>query len=325
MVSALEVRGVSRGFRTKTGPVHALRDVSFSAGTGEVVGLLGLNGAGKTTLIKIISTLLLPTAGSVHVDGVDVVAGTRRARSRLSVVFGGDRGLYGRLSGRDNARFFGTLAGLGRRRLEKCVTEALDAVSLGQVADRAVDTYSRGMRQRLHLAVGLMTTPALLMLDEPTVGLDPIEAGRLRQAVAELARGVTGPPPCVLLTSHYLKDIEEIADRVIVLQEGRLTHDLPLEKLLGRASCAAVVTLRGRESEPPLPTGAGPSAVRLVDVQRAHGGEWTARYEIARWDPAALRELGRLWPDGEINDVRVEPVGLERVFRDLSDGGGSDR
>ncbi|HEX4815172.1 MAG TPA: ABC transporter ATP-binding protein [Nonomuraea sp.] len=317
-MSALEVRSVSRAFRGRTGTVEALREVSFSARSGEVVGLLGLNGAGKTTLIKVISTLLLPTAGSVHVDGVDVVTRTRQARRRLSVVFGGDQGLYGRLSGRDNARFFGTLSGLDRRRLDRRVAEVISMVALDKVADRPVETYSRGMKQRLHLAIGLMPEPKLLMLDEPTVGLDPIEADRLRGVIGRLA---ADHGPCILLTSHYLRDIEDLADRVAILQEGRLTHDLPLKDLLRQAGSAAVVTVSVRREEPVRPDEhAGRAGVRLMDARPAGDGVWTARYEVAQWDPATLTELAGRWPGGVVTDVRVEPVGLEQVLRDLSEG-----
>lgn len=322
-MNALEVCAVSRGFRTRSGTVEALREVSFSAGGGEVVGLLGLNGAGKTTLIKVISTLLLPTSGSVRVAGIDVATGTRQVRRRLSVVFGGDHGLYGRLSGLDNARFFGTLSGLDRRRLERRAADVIAMVALEKVAERPVETYSRGMKQRLHLAIGLMAAPTLLMLDEPTVGLDPIEADRLRRVIGDLAAGSAGYRPCIVLTSHYLRDIEELAERVVILQEGRLTHDLPLKELLRRASAAAVVTVRVRGEEPVWPGDDGErSGVRLVDARPGEAGSWVARYEVPRWEPATLTELARRWPHGEIADVRVEPVGLERVFHDLSRGAG---
>ncbi|MFG1688590.1 ABC transporter ATP-binding protein [Nonomuraea sp. NPDC049269] len=318
-MSALEVNAVSRTFKTGSGTVEALHEVSFTAEAGEVVGLLGLNGAGKTTLIKVISTLLLPSSGSVRVGGADVVTRTRHVRHLLSVVFGGEQGLYGRLSGRDNARFFGTLSGLDHRRLERRAAEAIAMVALDKVADRPVETYSRGMKQRLHLAIGLMAAPKLLMLDEPTVGLDPIEADRLRRVIGELAAGAAGYRPCILLTSHYLRDIEDLADRVAILQDGRLTHDLPLKELLRQAGAAAAVTVIVRGDEPTWPDdGAGQSGVRLVDSQPAGVGRWTARYEVARWEPATLTELARRWPRGEIADVRVEPVGLEQVFRDLS-------
>jgi ABC-2 type transport system ATP-binding protein len=315
-VSLLDVDAVSRVFRSGKTDVRALDGVTFSAEAGEVVGLLGLNGAGKTTLLKIISTLLLPTTGTVRLAGLDVITQTRRARRELSVVFGGNRGLYGRLSGWDNALFFGTLSGLGGRRLKSRCREALEAVALDAVADRPADTYSSGMRQRLHLAIGLLTTPKLLMLDEPTIGLDAVEADRLRKVVGRLA----AEGPCVLLTSHYLKDIEELAGRVLILQRGSLTHDLPLDTLIRQAGAAAVVTLRGRGVRPEPAGQAETGGVRLLESTATGPDEWSARFEIREWDQHTLAELSHRWPDRTVTDVRVEPVGLEQVFRDLSAG-----
>jgi ABC-2 type transport system ATP-binding protein len=146
---------------TRKETVQALREVDLVVEAGETVGLLGLNGAGKTTMLKVISTLLLPTSGHVRVDGYDVVSQTREARTRLSVVLGGERGFYNRLSGRDNIRFFGLLSGLSRRDARIRGDEALEGVGLGEAAPRPVEAYSKGMRQRLHLAVGLLTTPRL--------------------------------------------------------------------------------------------------------------------------------------------------------------------
>jgi ABC-2 type transport system ATP-binding protein len=317
----LEVRGLCRDYRTRGETVHALRDVTLDMEAGEVVGLLGLNGAGKTTMLKVISTLLLPTAGTVRVDGIDVVERTREARSRLSVVLGGERGFYGRLSGRDNIRFFGVLSGLSRRDAGRRGHEALERVGLGEAADRPVETYSKGMKQRLHLAVGLLTTPRLLMLDEPTVGLDPIEAERVRESISELRGSSVG----VLLTSHYLADIERLAERVVILRRGAVTHDLPLQRLLERAGAVAEVSLAGL-GQPPNATeierAAGRSGVRLLRVESADGAQsrWNLQFEVRDWSPDSLRTLAALWPERQITDVRVQPVSLETVFTELAGG-----
>jgi ABC-2 type transport system ATP-binding protein len=318
-VPVLEVRGLSRDYTTRKETVHALRDVDLVVDEGEIVGLLGLNGAGKTTMLKVISTLLLPTAGTVRVDGFDVVADTREARGRLSVVLGGERGFYNRLSGRDNIRFFGLLSGLSRHDARVKGDEGLERVGLAEAADRPVETYSKGMKQRLHLAVGLLTTPRLLLLDEPTVGLDPLEAQRVRDSIDELR----GTRVAVLLTSHYLGDIERLAERVVILQRGVVTHDLPLERLLERAGAAAEVSLTGLgtpPSETELERAAERSGVRVLGIASLDGSEagWSLRLEVHDWSADSLRTLAALWPDREITDVRVQPVTLETVFSELA-------
>jgi ABC-2 type transport system ATP-binding protein len=313
-VATLEVDGLSRTFGRGHDRVHALRDVGFRIDAGEIVGLLGLNGAGKTTLLKIVSTLLLPTEGTVRVAGHDVARETGAARRALSVVLGGERGLYNRLNAIDNMRFFGALSGLSRRDVDIRVSPSLERVGLGEAARRPVETYSRGMRQRLHLAIGLLATPQLLLLDEPTVGLDPIEAERVRESVAALR----GSGTAVVLTSHHLGDIERAADRILILRRGRLTHDLPLERLLERAGAAAEVSLRGVGQPPAVPDAAA-AGVRVLEVANRNGsGAWELRLEVVEWRRESLRELARVWPEGEVTDVRVRPVSLEHVFSQLA-------
>ena len=315
----LEVEKLSRDYRSGRDVVHALVDVDLTADEGEIVGLLGLNGAGKTTMLKVVSTLLLPTAGAVRVAGFDVVSQTNDARRILSVVLGGERGFYNRLSALDNIHFFATLSGVPRRTVKAKSSEALEQVGLGGAASRPVETFSKGMKQRLHLAIGLMTTPKLLLLDEPTVGLDPIEAERLRGVIA----GLRGTGVAIVLTSHYLGDIERLASRVAILQRGRLTHDLPLEQLLERAGAAAEVAIRGTG---PVPTvneateAATRAGVRLLDAARLDGAAdaWTLTFEVKDWSADSLRALAALWPSRDVTDVRVQPVNLEQVFAELS-------
>ncbi|GGO18226.1 ABC transporter ATP-binding protein [Micromonospora parathelypteridis] len=222
---AIEAAGLRRTYRSRTGwlrpqrrEVEAVRGVDLTVGNGELFGLLGPNGAGKTTTIKLLNTLLIPTAGEARVCGFDVVRQTREVRRRIGYVFGGDRGLYDRLSARDNLRYFAELYGVPGREQKRRIAELFELVRLtGRENDR-VEGYSRGMRQRLHIARGLLHRPSVLFLDEPSIGVDPVAARELRQTVAELA--ATGTT--VLLTTHYMAEADELCGRIAVIANGTI-------------------------------------------------------------------------------------------------------
>ncbi|MFE3247212.1 ABC transporter ATP-binding protein [Streptomyces sp. NPDC059209] len=305
---AIVVERLGRTFIDRGRELVALRDVSFQVGAGEIVGLLGSNGAGKTTLTKILATLLLPTAGAARVFGHDVTRDLREVRRMTGVVLGGDRGLYAKLNGRDNLRFFAMLAGVSRRGLSAKLDAALEEVGLTGAAGRAVETYSKGMRQRLHIAIGMIAEPRVLLLDEPTVGLDPVEAERLRGTVARLRdTGVS-----VLLTSHYLLDIERLASRVIILADGTLAADLPVEEFARQAGYTATVTVRG--------TGSPPDGGALSSPDIAVGGvevadeSWTLRLHVRDWSVGSFGLLEQALAHVSVLDVRIDPVRLEDVY-----------
>ncbi len=184
---------------------------------GRVTGLLGLNGAGKTSTIKILATLLAPTSGTVTLDGLDLVARPREARRRINLIAGGERMVYGKMTGAENLWYFGQLYDVPRAVLRPRIAELLELVGLTEAADTVVERYSRGMAQRLSIARGLINDPAYLLLDEPTLGLDAPIARDLRRVVADLAREGRG----VLLTSHYLAEVEELCEHVYVIAQGR--------------------------------------------------------------------------------------------------------
>jgi ABC-2 type transport system ATP-binding protein len=216
---AVEVRQLRREYRRRRKPVRtALAGLDLVIEQGEVHGLLGPNGAGKTTLCKILCTILLPTSGTALVNGFDVVRQTDAVRRSIGVVFGGERGLYTRLSARQNLRYWSALyrqpSGPGYRRVEELLTR----LGLADRADEPVETFSRGMKQRLHLARGLIADPATLIFDEPTIGMDPVAARDFRVLVGELR----DEGKSILLTTHDMAEAEVLCDRVSLIDHGNL-------------------------------------------------------------------------------------------------------
>ena len=192
--------------------------ISFEVHKGEIFGLLGPNGAGKTTTIKMLTTLLLPTSGSAAVLGSDVVAHPMEIRKRINLVSGGERGLYYRITGRQNLLFFSDLYQVPARIKKGRVDDLLRIVGLEEAADTRVEDYSRGMKQRLHIARGLVNDPEILFLDEPTIGLDP----EIAREVREIIRGMSVKGKTILLTTHYMHEAEEMCSRIGLISKGRI-------------------------------------------------------------------------------------------------------
>jgi ABC-2 type transport system ATP-binding protein len=243
-VAVVEAQDLVRTYRTHTGTlrrrvkeIEAVRGVSFEIAEGELFGLLGPNGAGKTTTIKMLITLLIPTSGTARVLGLDVVKDAREVRKRIGYVFGGERGVYERLSGYDNLRYFAELYGVPGREQKGRIEELLELVGLkGREHERA-EGYSRGMKQRLHIARGLLHDPQVLFLDEPTIGLDPVGARELRATIAQLAAaGKT-----ILLTTHYMFEADALCDRIAVINRGRIVAEGTPTHLKSRVAAGSVV------------------------------------------------------------------------------------
>jgi ABC-2 type transport system ATP-binding protein len=227
-MSVVEAVGLRRTYRTTTGvfrrrrlEVEAVRGIDFAIEQGELFGLLGPNGAGKTTTIKMLITLLIPTGGTARVLGFDVVKDAREVRKRIGYVFGGERGLYDRLSAADNLRYFAELYSVPPREQKKRIAELLDLVGLTGREKERVEGFSRGMKQRLHIARGLLHDPPVVFLDEPTIGLDPVGARELRATIASLVQaGKT-----VLLTTHYMFEADQLCNRVAVIAKGQIVGE----------------------------------------------------------------------------------------------------
>lgn len=296
-----------RGFwRQQKHPVVAVEDISFNIKKGELFGMVGPNGAGKTTMVKMLATLLLPTSGKASIFGLDILRDTARIRTRIGFTFGGNKGLYGRLSAMDNLKYFAELYKLDPTIVTNRIKELLEVVGLtGREQDR-VETYSSGMQQRLHLARAMLHDPELIFLDEPTVGIDPIGAREIRQLVKELVRqGKT-----VLLTSHYMYEVEELCDRIAVVNHGQIVAlDTPAA-LKERASGDSVIVVHSPSENVDLQT-------ELAGLQSdiSHFDNSGKSISIQTTKPARiLNALAALLERQVISNIEVRNATLEDVY-----------
>lgn len=245
-MNAIEVTDLCRTYKTTIGvfrrkvkEVIAVDGISFGVRSGELFGVLGPNGAGKTTTVKMLTTLLIPTGGSAHVLGADVVSEADSIRARIGFIFGGERGLYWRLSGQDNLRYFASLYHVNPDETRKRIPYLLDLVGLADRAQEKVEGYSRGMKQRLHIARTLLHNPEVLFLDEPTMGLDPVGARELRDVV----RNLQAEEKTILLTTHYMFEADALCERIAVINHGKIVAmDTPkaLKRLVSDLSVVEV-------------------------------------------------------------------------------------
>ena len=224
-MNTIEVSHLRRVFTSQIGVIKrstrevvAVDDVSFEIQEGELFGLLGPNGAGKTTTVKMLTTLLIPTSGSASVKGFDVVDQADDVRRRIGFIFGGERGLYWRLSGIDNLRYFASLYNVDYDITKKRIPFLLEMVGLNGRGDEKVQGYSRGMKQRLHVARTLLHNPDILFLDEPTLGLDPVGAREFRQVILNLQ----SEKKTILLTTHYMFEADALCNRIAIIDHGRI-------------------------------------------------------------------------------------------------------
>ena len=231
----LEVTDLSKRFRDR----EAVRRLSFGLSRGEIFGLLGPNGAGKTTTIGMIAGVVRPTAGSIRILGADPAASGRSALRNLGLV-PQTVALYPALTAEENLRFFGSLYRISRDRLEDRVSHLLDLSGLTSRRSEPVSEFSGGMKRRLNLACALVHEPALLLLDEPTAGVDPQSRERIYEALAALAREGLA----LLLTTHYLEEAERLCHRLAILDEGRVAAEGTVEELRALAGGAPTVTIR---------------------------------------------------------------------------------
>jgi sodium transport system ATP-binding protein len=213
----IEARDLQKSFAAKPAPVRAVQGVSFTAADGQITGLLGPNGAGKTTTLRMLYTLMAPDAGSVLVDGFDAVRDAEAVRRRLGVLPDA-RGLYKRLTARENIAYFGRLHGMAESEIDRRTAELSAALAMEDVLDRRVEGFSQGQRTKTAIARALVHDPKNVILDEPTNGLDVMTTRAMRDFLRQLrAQG-----RCVIFSSHIMQEVAALCDRIVVISRGRV-------------------------------------------------------------------------------------------------------
>ena len=300
MPAILEVHHLHKRY----GSAVAVEDVSFAVEQGEMFGLLGPNGAGKTTTLSIVSALLPATSGSVTILGRRVTARDRELRKHFGIV-PQELAVYGQLTARENLRFFGELYGLSGQNLKQRVEAVLATIALDHRADRRVDTFSGGMKRRLNLGCAIVHQPELLLLDEPTVGVDPQSRNHIFEEIKRLnSAGVT-----VVYTSHYMEEVQALCPRVAIMDHGRLIACDLVTTLLNELPGKIRFHVNGKAEEVPQRLNRVPG---VESVASSNG-----RVELIGHDikttlarvAATLAEAGV-----EMRDVETEEPNLEMVF-----------
>jgi ABC-2 type transport system ATP-binding protein len=291
------------------GAIEAVRGVSFRVAPGEIFGLLGPNGAGKSTIISMLCGLVAPDAGTARLDGIDVAAQPTSARRVLGVV-PQEPALYTDLSARENLTFFGRLYGLRGADLRARVEEALARVSLADRAGDVVSHYSGGMVRRLNIAAGLLHRPKAVLMDEPTVGLDP----QTRAAILDLVRQIARDGAAVVYTTHYLDEAEHLCDRIAVVDQGAILAEGTLAELRRAAGEREIVALRGAFRPDGVPAALG--ALTQVQLIKVTERELLCSMESAERQLSSL--LAMVAPLGEVREVAIRQPSLENLFIKLT-------
>jgi ABC-2 type transport system ATP-binding protein len=292
------------------GALRAVDGVSFDVATGELYGLLGPNGAGKTTTMSMLSGLLAPDEGRIVFDGIDLAAEPLKVKAQLGVV-PQEPALYENLSARENLTFWGGLYGLSGPELTRAVDRVLDLVGLKERAKDPVKQYSGGMKRRVNLALGLVHAPRVVLMDEPTVGIDPQARLNILEAVKQVAAAGT----TVIYTTHYLEEVESLCDRIAIMDHGLILAEGTLDQLKSRVGGRDVVTVRGTfDAAAVLPR---LDSLPGVQVTSAEAGRLVLSVEGS--GRGAVDLLGRVLADGlPIDGISIQPPSLNTLFLNLT-------
>jgi ABC-2 type transport system ATP-binding protein len=295
----------------------AVNGVDLQIKRGEIFGLLGPNGAGKSTTIRMLCTLLEPTSGTAHVNGFDLVAQANDVRRSLGTLLAGERSIYWKLTGRENLEYFAALYHIPAAVARQRVDELIERMELKDRANELVEKYSTGMRQRVAIAKALLARPPILLLDEPTLGLDPQAARRLRELIAELKQeGHT-----ILLTTHYMEEADQLSDRIGIIDTGKIIAlDTP-EGLKQRIEQKEVIRLEvagwHEEIADKLKSIAG--IENLISRQQTEADVWEVNMQAHNSRTALPRIVEHISGNGtRLVNMNIVKPSLEDVFIHLT-------
>ncbi len=210
----IQVKGLTKIFKK----VEAVKNVSFTVEKGTVFGLLGENGAGKTTTLRILATMLKPTSGTASIDGTDLLVDPEEVRSKIGILFGGETGLYDRLTARENIKYFGLLNGMSKEEVSRRINELSDILDMQEYIDRRAGKFSKGMKQKVSIARSIVHNPEIMLFDEPTSGLD-VTAVRM---VHDFIKRLKDQGKTIIFSSHSMNEVEKLCDVVGVIHKGKI-------------------------------------------------------------------------------------------------------
>jgi ABC-2 type transport system ATP-binding protein len=322
----LEVDSLAKSFVVKEGPflrktpktVTALQGVSFKVKKGEVFGLLGPNGAGKTTTIKILCTLIQPTSGDAFVNGHSVTGDQQRARQDLGAMLTGDRTLYWKLTGRENLEYFAALYHMERQHAKERIRQVLKLVGLEDKQNTLVENYSTGMRIRLSFGKAVLHEAPVILLDEPTMSLDPQSARLIR----EIIRDLRDKGHAILLTTHYMEEADQLSDRVAVIDQGKIIALAPPSQLKQSLAKTEAIEVEARNIDPRIVEkirGIDTISEVVSSIEDASSMKGVIKVHSADGKNVIPEMLGLLVKGGvEISNVKIAEPTLEDVFISLT-------
>lgn len=294
----------------------AVDGVNLTIAPGELVSLLGRNGAGKSTLVRMMATLIRPTSGAITIASHDTQRDEVAARRALGLVLGGERSVYWKLTGRQNLQFFAAIRGMGRAEARRAVDLALERVDLSDKATTYAEEYSTGMRQRLVIARALIGDPQVIIMDEPTAGLDPHATASLQ----ELIQRLRGEGAAMLITTHHIEEAEMIADRVAIMEHGRvIALDTP-GALQGSMGASGTVTCWFEDDEAEVRTAIPYFQEHLAAVEVGSDGGRTRLRLAGDLSKRTMPQITRVAAGAELQlvELAAEPVTLRHVFLALT-------